>query len=309
MLVPFDELKVGNTYTVIYKLDGSPVTTGELQEKYTKDPIGYSEGGPGVKIGKPPYDGEYDIEDFDFELAEPVPEPVPVSNPAPVPKPAAPLPYDAAQAAFSKGLSPAEREALSHYAKGGYLITTPLLTGAPSKKDLTEFDPLIDYGRRIGDFPGDKKIGVIPRFLSAFVSAIRKAPKLTDELNVFRGIHSDRGLDIQGNNVLSTSRSEGMARYFIEGQQCCMLNIKVKPGVRVISIETLFPDSPNHAEQEMLICPPFKAQIVDGGKGVKNVTITPVESYRGGRRKTRKHKRRTRSTRDLRSRKTRRARK
>lgn len=300
MAVPFHELKVDNTYKVIPKSDPQrlPVTTGKLGRIYTEDPHGYSKG-PAVQIYDGVYSGEYDIEGYDFELADPLPEPAPVKKSAPVPKPIAPLPYDAAQAAFSKGLSPAEREALRHYAQGGYLITTPLLTGAPSKKDLTEFDPVIDYGRRIGDFPGDKKIGVIPRFLSGFVSAIRKAPKLTDELNVFRGIHSDRALDIQGNNVLSTSRSEGIALDFIEGQPCCMLKINVKPGVRVISIETLFPDSPNAAEKEMLICPPFKAQIVDGGKGVKNVTITPVESYRGGRSKTRtrKTKRRARKTR------------
>ena len=68
--VPFGEMKVGNTYTVVYKKDGRPVTTGQLTKKYEKDPGEWTEG-PAVEIDG----GDYDFESFEFELVALLPSP------------------------------------------------------------------------------------------------------------------------------------------------------------------------------------------------------------------------------------------
>ena len=70
MPVPFGEMKVGNTYRVVYKKDGGSVTTGQLTKKYEKDPGGWTEG-PAVEIDG----GDYDFESFEFEVVPPAPVP------------------------------------------------------------------------------------------------------------------------------------------------------------------------------------------------------------------------------------------
>ena len=68
MPVPYAKLEVGKTYKVIHKKMGF-VTTGVLTKKYDEGATKYSEGGPEVEIDG----GEYDIESYDFKLANPPP--------------------------------------------------------------------------------------------------------------------------------------------------------------------------------------------------------------------------------------------
>lgn len=139
--------------------------------------------------------------------------------------------------------------------------------------------------------------GYIPTFMASFNRVMFKAPKLTHEINVFRGITSEVGLNNLGTIPISTTYRKNVARSFTHGDgYCCMLNINVKPGVRIIAIDFLI--GGKDYEFEIIICPPFKALIEDVGdsnSGVKKVTITPVVPRRAGTRrkrgarKTRKH--------------------
>ena len=140
--------------------------------------------------------------------------------------------------------------------------------------------------------------GVIEEFMSTFRITLSKAPKLTKEINVFRGVDSKEGFNIPGKQALSTSYDKYKAVEFTHGR-CCMLKINVKPGVGVIALDMILGESEEAGEKEILICPPYTAKIEDVGdpeSGVKKVTITPATPS-GGRRRTRKPKRRGRKTR------------
>jgi hypothetical protein len=139
--------------------------------------------------------------------------------------------------------------------------------------------------------------------MTGFFTALSRAPKLTQEINVFRGIMGKEALNIDGTLALSTSYNKHVAFTFSHGRgMCCMLKINVKPGVR------FFAWRGSDDESEIMVLPPYKALIedIDGpDSGVKKVTIIPVK-HRGGTRSTRGL--RTRSTRGLRTRRRRRLR-
>ena len=197
----------------------------------------------------------------------------------------------AAQKQFGRMLNPDERRALNAYKGDAHSFMGPLMIGmaeeslgvvsfarAETLADSTDpARPPLPKQR-----PGP---GFIREFMAGFLSAIEKAPRLTQEINVFRGVLGKEGLNIDGTMAMSTSYDKHVAVTFSNGKgACCMLKINVKPGVR------FFAWGPPDVEKEIMILPPYKAQIENVGEldsGLKKVTITPAK-YRGGTRRKRK---------------------
>jgi hypothetical protein len=195
----------------------------------------------------------------------------------------------AAQQAFAKSLSEKEKLALSHYITNGYGLITSVLTRAPARGFN---ERVIRYAEEAKLSEPPSKLGFIPTLIGNFTSMMYKAPKTTRVLNLYRGIHSPRALNIDGSTVLSTSYNREIAVAYAEGG-CCILEVSVMPGVRIIAVDIV---NGNTGEDEIMVCPPYNAKIEDIGENVKKVTITPVERRRAGTRS------RTRSTRGLRTR-------
>jgi hypothetical protein len=193
----------------------------------------------------------------------------------------------AAQNQFASTLNPAERRALNEYKGDGYSFMGPLMAGVP------EYSlGVVRYARKETRADREDRLpkerpgpGFIREFMSGFLSALSRAPKLTQEINVFRGVVGKEGLNIDGTAAMSTSYDKHVAFNYSNGKgACCMLKINVKPGVRI------FAWGDNDGEREIMICPPYKAHVEDIGgpdSGVKKVTITPVK-YRGGTRRRRR---------------------
>ena len=294
MPVPVEELKVGATYKVG---TGYPGTTGKVTAKFDSNPFGFPRG-PAVSMMVDGRERVYTNE-YTFELVEPAAAPAP----APAPAPAAPDPWYEfdppdhspeppplknvlskgdihAQETFRKSLDLEEAKALSYYKTSGFRVIRQLMN-------------LPD------DLPKEQ-VG----FMSVFINMISRAPKLTREINVYRGITIDdeSALEMTGKLVWSTSYDPVVAFVFARNGRngCCMLKINVQPGVRIIA----FGDDDD--ECEIMIIPPYNVLIEDIAPGIKRVKITPKEAPSGGRRrKTKKGKRRN-TKKGLRSRKTRR---
>ena len=198
-----------------------------------------------------------------------------------------------AQVKFILGLSKEEHATIMGYKGNAFLFTTPLLTGRPPRSGV---DPVVKTALPSQySIPRDRAMGFVPKFMGHLANVIHKAPKLSKEIVVYRGIRSDRALSIEGNNLLSTSYCKDAAHKFAGGE-CCLLNITVKPGVRIIvvgMVEDGVEDGMGMDDEcEIIICPPYKAHVEDAGPGMKNVTITPVARWRAGTRRY-KNKRRT----------------
>lgn len=205
----------------------------------------------------------------------------------------------AAQTKFLTSLSADEFYTLKGWKGSAHAFTRHLVLG-----DKNYPMSAVEYARAV---KGKESVpGYIPTFMANFSRAMFKAPKLTHEINVFRGIQNKAGLNNLGTIPISTSYSKTMAlafsRVFLGEVEkgCCMLKVNVKPGVRIIAIDFLMGegDSFSAREFEIIICPPFKALVEDVGdsnSGIKKVTITPVVPRRAGTRrkrgarKTRKH--------------------
>jgi hypothetical protein len=203
----------------------------------------------------------------------------------------------AAQTQFFTSFTPDEKNMINEYLYDSYKYTTPsvawFLFPSGPEPPPDEDEPLED----------DKK--------SVYKNLLFRAPKLTREIEVFRGLRmGERDIESlkKGTVPISVSYDKYTARdYNAAGKgQCCLLRVIVKPGVRLIAIDFFkFPTNPekigkefNGSDCEILICPPYNVQVEDIGgptTGLKRVTITPKLS--GGRRRTRKHKRRARKTR------------
>jgi hypothetical protein len=201
----------------------------------------------------------------------------------------------AAQNQFASTLNPAEWRALNAYKGEGHKFMGPLMAGVPEyslgvvryAREETRADR---EDRLPKERPGP---GFIREFMSGFLSALSRAPKLTQEINVFRGISGKQGLNIDGTLAMSTSYNKHVAFTFSNGRGgCCMLKINVKPGVRI------FVWGPPDPECEIMVLPPYNAKIEDvehSHGNMKQVTITPAK-YRGGtrrRRRLRQTKKRT----------------
>jgi hypothetical protein len=188
---------------------------------------------------------------------------------------------------FQSTLNPAELKALDAYKGDHHSFMGPLMLG------LTEESlGVVDFARKqtradskdparpplSKERPGP---GFIREFMTGFLTALSRAPKLTQEINVFRGIDGKEALNIDGTLALSTSYDKHVAFTF-SGKRgaCCMLKINMKPGVRFFAWRGADP------EREIMVLPPYKALIedIDGpDSGLKKVTIIPVK-YRGGTR-------------------------
>lgn len=290
MPVLAEHLKVGATYKVG---TGYPGTTGKVIAKFDSNPFGFPRG-PAVSMMVDGKERVYTNE-YTFELVEPAPAPAPAAAAAaaapvlsadpwyefdpPDHSPPPPPLKDVlskgdidAQETFRKSLDLEEEMALSYYKSSGYKLIRQVM-------DLPDGLPKEQVG-----------------FMSVFINMISRAPKLTREINVYRGITLDyeSALEMTGKLVWSTSYNPivafGFARNIRNG--CCMLKINVKPGVRIIA----FGDDDD--ESEIMIIPPYNVLIEDIAPGLKRVTITPKEASSGGRRrKTKKGKRRSRKTR------------
>jgi hypothetical protein len=193
----------------------------------------------------------------------------------------------AAQTQFFKSFTVGEKYVINDYLHDSYRYTTPwvawsLFPNGPAPPRDT-YDPLDD----------DEK--------KDYSNLLFKAPKLTREIEVFRGLRMGE-TDIEsmkkGTVPISTSYDKYTARdYNVAGKGgCCLLRVIVKPGVGVIALDLYrFPDDPEKIDEiyttsacEILICPPYNVQIEDIGgptTGLKRVTITPKEAPSAGRRR------------------------
>jgi hypothetical protein len=207
----------------------------------------------------------------------------------------------AAQKQFESTLNDAEIRALNSYKGTHHSFMGPLMLGL-TEESLGVVDFAKSETRANSKDPARPPLpkerpgpGFIREFMAGFLSALSRAPKLTQEINVFRGVVGKEALNIDGTLALSTSYNKHVAFTFSnERGMCCMLKINVKPGVRFYAWRGSDPES------EIMVLPPYKALIedIDGpDSGLKKVTIIPVK-YRGG----------TRSTRGLRTRRRRRLR-
>ena len=207
----------------------------------------------------------------------------------------------AAQNQFRSTLQPDERRALNAYQGESYIFMGPLMMGdAYRAQGVVEYaqDQTLANSTDPARPPLPKERpgpGFIREFMAGFLSVISRAPKLTQEINVFRGISHTDGLKIDGTLTMSTSYDKYVAVDFLSGfGGCCMLKINVKPGVRIFLV--------GGDESEIMILPPYNAKIEDvehsNGK-IKHVTITPAK-YRGGtRRRGNRRRRRLRQTKKL----------
>ena len=202
----------------------------------------------------------------------------------------------AAQTQFFTSFTADEKKMIYEYLYDSFKYTTPSVAWFlfPSGPEPP----------RHAEFPA-------PAELEIYKNLLFRAPKLTREIEVFRGLRmGERDIESlkKGTLPISTSYDKYTARDYNAGGkgECCLLRVIVKPGVRVIAIDYYrFPTDPEKigvkpsdmSACEVLICPPYNVLIEDIAPGLKRVTITPKEAPSGGRRKTKK---------GLRSRKTRR---
>jgi hypothetical protein len=197
----------------------------------------------------------------------------------------------AAQTQFRSTIKPDEARALNAYKGDAHSFMGPLIAGMPEYSlgvvHFARAETLADSKDPARPpLPKERSgPGFIREFMAGFLSLLSRAPKLTQEINVFRGVGGTDGLKIDGTMAMSTSYDKHVAVRFSNGKNaCCMLKINVKPGVRI------FAWGDDDAESEIMVLPPYKALIedVDGvDSGLKKVTITPVK-YRGGTRRKRK---------------------
>lgn len=197
----------------------------------------------------------------------------------------------AAQKQFARTIKPDGARALNAYKGDAHSFMGPLMAGMP-EYSFGAVDFAREQTRADSTDPARPPLpkerpgpGFIREFMAGFLTAIEKAPKLTQEINVFRGVVGTDGLKMDGTMAMSTSYDKHVAFGFANGNQgCCMLKINVKPGVRIYAWQ------PPDPESEIMILPPYKAQIedVENSHGhIKQVTITPAK-YRGGTRRKRK---------------------
>jgi hypothetical protein len=188
-----------------------------------------------------------------------------------------------AQRDFFKSLSTEEVAILLDYKKGSSHIT---LRG--ERNFLSESD-------RSENHPNPAFKGLTDEQWRLFRGLVRKAPALTSEITVYRGVNTPNALKINGRGIISTSVSKNISRGFADPHtKCCMLKIKIAPGVKIIGIDLCSRFSYG-CEGEIVVCAPFVFTLTGGTELEKEATITPGMPA-GRRRKTPRHRRR-RSTR------------
>lgn len=186
-------------------------------------------------------------------------------------------------------LSEFERNLLKLYTTStGYIVLNTVLRGSvvPPTEDNKEFVKQLLYMKELGDTKyvdkdAAKSMGIVRSYVNRFLEMWKRVPPIQTELNVYRGVQ--RGEDILPNNnqFTSTSTDRSVSRRFTK-EGCCLLHITIKPGVRALYIADI---STIEKESELLIAPPFRAEIVKEeedirGFKVKHVVISPVTPHR-----------------------------
>jgi hypothetical protein len=105
------------------------------------------------------------------------------------------------QEKFGRSLTVDETQNLGEYKNHAHRFVTPLMLGHKDAQAAAEA-----YAKEAKKGPG-----VIEEFMSTFRSTLSKAPKLTKEINVFRGVDSKEGLNMPGTQALSTSYDKYVA--------------------------------------------------------------------------------------------------
>jgi hypothetical protein len=214
---------------------------------------------------------------------------------------------------FIQSLTPEEKKILKSYTyKGDRVINTilrststptyssfpPLVKNTPFIKQFVkggDIQTIIPTPAEIKEKPPINIVGALPLYMNKFLTIFKKLPPLKESIKVYRGISSTDGLNFEGDQFLSTSYKTSTAAIF-SGEDCCILNITVYPGVKALWIEPL---SRYTEESEILIVPPFKVTYSKMPNKYRyttqyNVVIKPVVSAGGG--KTRRRSKRSHRT-------------
>lgn len=212
-----------------------------------------------------------------------------------------PLPesFKEQQLAFIRSLPKEDIATLRSYTKYGDIILNTVLRGQPRDQlgrlvRRMTFDEDGDIEVDPG-FTPDKEKDFVDQYVTRFMEVINKAPLLTEELTLYRGIYA-KAYKSSVNEFLSTSYDIDQATRF-SGREtkkaCCLITLHVKPGVRVLWIESI---STNKQEREVLIVPPYtETKESDTKAGDVVVTIAPRST--GGRRRSFKRRKTHRKTR------------
>lgn len=207
-----------------------------------------------------------------------------------------------------QGLSEFERDLLKLYTTStGYIVLNTVLRGSvvPPTEDNKEFVEELLNIKEVGDTEyvdkdTAKSMGIVRSYVNKFLEMWKRVPPIQDEIHVYRGVQREQDILLHDNQFLSTSTDRSISRRYFTKEGCCLLHITIKPGVRALYIGDI---STIKAQSELLIGPPFRAEIVKEGEEdlrgfkVKHMVISPVTPYRKSagtrRRKSRKNGRRS----------------
>lgn len=235
---------------------------------------------------------------------EPAIQDAQTENPMPIlnlsdPPPRLSNEYIEDQVSYISSLTPDEKKILVSYTKYGYKVINIALRGDTDSemveklvKNFKAVNPLNNLNTltpsTIENVRKNIIGGNIPEYVARFMTIVSKAPKLKEELTLYRGIESSLDLPAQGRQLLSTSLSPGRANAFVHRKGCCFLTMIVKPGVKTIWLESI---SLHEKEEEILLIPPFNLDIVRNSGGKFTITVSPTQYTRkSGTRRRKTHK-------------------
>lgn len=201
--------------------------------------------------------------------------------------------YSEEQQSFLNSLSEKEKKILSFYTKFGDVIINNILRGNVTTENKDLMIAIKNFQENYPEYSKSTEYGFIRVFISDFLNIFKKAPKLKNELTVYRGIKNENYVSPITNELLSTSLSKEHALRFQGQSPCCLLTITLKPGIRTIYMA---PISQFLAEDEVLVGPPFK---VDSKEKTSNseykLTLSP-DTYRKGGKTYRKKNKKSKKT-------------
>lgn len=225
-------------------------------------------------------------------------------------------------------LTPRERYLLALYTYTGDRVINQILRGnqqdikqrnCPFEKTIPLFD---EYYQKIKNLNGGQAtalpvdytplsveqttsalekstLGSLRMFTNELLNLTKKAPVVKELMYAYRGVKREEDIHTHGNEFLSTTFNEKIAKQFQGDAPCCFLYIAIHPGVRVIWMDPVSNFQPPNSENEILICPPFNVTKRKLYKDSYAVSISPIQKYarpsKGG--KTRKSKKTIKKTR------------
>jgi hypothetical protein len=195
------------------------------------------------------------------------------------------------QNAILRGLTDKDKEILASYTSHGDRIINQVLRGNVAEV-ITE-NPIfvknvVAFMKNYTSIAVPSKIGVIRSYVTQFINTFNKISPLRTEITVHRGVRRPEDINLHGNEFLSTTLNPSVSIHFMNTKtNCCLMKIKVKPGVRVLYMETITRYS---GEEEVLIAPPFKVTKLEKVGGEYELEISPARKYTRGATRRRKHK-------------------